>query len=316
MALSEIDRFIAMPSIPDRVVVYTGTQNPRRQVLIHHLEEHPQAIHLAYHIGEEPQADVLNVVHVKIARAVRGLQEYPFIRRARSVVYVAADVQQQVGRNPGFGTENLGKPKGPKAVQRVFEQMLRASEDDGKPPGYVIAAGAGVLTVEPGKTSLAKNSAYSGVILDPSVINRFTTRKGFREYQAGLTDFYDSPAYKSEISQKADLTTIAAGLSLGTLASMGAVTRIDDASVTDAKFPLNLRRGLQLALTGMTEVVPLQMRSQKKIEEWPWLNAVTEHAMKNVMLNRQVNLDSQPTIHLPAVTTSMRPGYAYVVRER
>lgn len=282
--------------IPGIDLIVAASGSNRRQDLIAHafpgfpLEKIP--------LGEnEPDTtDPREVVRYKLqlARAiVRGRRREGYIQRDMKIAILAADTQSGPIRLNKRGVpilQHQSKPKDAQAVQRVFSRMAQVAES-GREPHYTITSASGVY-YDTGKNDrqdfMPPESLISVVYLDPESAARLATDEGFRDYKAEFDRLHSGDLYRGDSSlpedqrlKPAEITDLAAGLSVPVLTKIGAVTRINEVHRADPAFADEFREAVTVAGAGIDQrvianVVPW---AGDRVASWAFPQRMAEYAL-------------------------------------
>ncbi|MCL5019054.1 MAG: Maf family protein [Patescibacteria group bacterium] len=271
---------------PQTVVVYAGT-SPRRQSFIEHAFASPQFTVLGYPAGEEPEIDdVHKIMNGKIDYVLRKLQQEGKIKAKDKPIVIAADIRTRVlthgDQEAGCTyTESRGKPKSTQEVQRMFRKMSQTSKRSSSPPFYIVESASGVQFN--GDRISTKHTTIA--VLNPEVVEYFSTDAGFADYQNNFARYYASRVYANNGKHPpAGVTDVAAGLSLPVLIESNAISELDGIPSNSPDFRQAVKIGIYNVGVGISPHLlrPVQPRIEQIINGWGWLEGCTAHVLGEV----------------------------------
>ena len=271
---------------PQTVVVYAGT-SPRRQSFIEHAFSSPQFTVLSYSGGDEPEIDdVHQIMNGKIDHVLKKLKDEGKIKPKDKPVIIAADIRTRVLTHGDLEssstfTESKGKPKSVQEVQRMFRKMAQTSKRSSSPPFYIVESASGVQFN--GDRMSTKHTTTA--ILDPAMVEYFSTDAGFAEYQGNFASYYSSRVYGNNGKHpQTGITDVAAGLSLPVLIESDAVLELDGVPSDSPDFRQAVKMGIYNVGVGISPHLlrPVQPKIEQIINGWGWLEGCTAHVFGEV----------------------------------
>lgn len=271
---------------PQTVVVYAGT-SPRRQSFIEHAFASPQFTVLSYSGGDEPETDdVHRIMNGKIDHVLKKLKDEGRISAKDKPIVIAADIRTRVlthgDQEAGSTyTESRGKPKSIQEVQRMFRKLAQTSKRSSSPPFYIVESASGVQFN--GDRISTKHTTIA--VLDPEVVEYFSTDAGFADYQNNFARYYASRVYANNGKHPpAGVTDVAAGLSLPVLIKSNAVSELDGIPSDSPEFRQTVKIGIYNVGVGISPHLlrPVQPKIEQIINGWGWLEGCTAHVLGEV----------------------------------
>jgi hypothetical protein len=273
-------------------VVYYAGQSPKRISLLRMVVEAKGKIFASAPGG--PEDNNLNPIQIaigKIDHAVSFLINNQKIKpnSGSENVFVAADVQIHYPSLKPDGktvSRTSGKLETPYGVRQLFQGMIESARvrGDKRDYRYLIEAGSasktmlGLQTIQ--KTEPPPN--FFHIALEEQAVDFFATPSGTELYLNGLNRFLRSPQYLSNGSRHpGSATEICGGLDLAVLEKLGAVRKINQTPRESPDFESESKAALFAAYVGFDISVLEQVNPNAKalIEQWPWLQKVTDYAL-------------------------------------
>jgi hypothetical protein len=142
--------------------------------------------------------------------------------------------------------------------------MAQAAKS-GQAPHYTITSASGVY-YDTGRNErpdfMPPESLISVVYLDPNFAAQLATDAGFADYKAEFDQLHASDLYRGDSTltddkrlKPAEITDLAAGLSVPVLTKIGAVIRINDIERGDPNFASEFRQTVSIAGAGIDQRV-------------------------------------------------------------
>lgn len=278
------------PEQPTPPNVILASESQRRKIAAKHI--FPFARLSSIPGGEEPQSnDLVFIANKKLDHAMPWARQTIIESPERRGIVISTDVKLfTLGIYDEPGVKDKGKPQNPEEVREIFEEMYVAARVTEQDPYYFIRSSSAIVdfsTKQEYRKSYQPN--FTGVRLDPEIIGYFSTQQGFDKYLEELNGFFQGQSYLNNgLRMPANITDITGGLDLPVLARMGAVKSIsfeDRENVTrdDIEFPVRLKKAIFNSTVGFNSrmIKPYEPLIEEKIENWPWLQTITDYALKS-----------------------------------
>lgn len=204
------------------------------------------------------------------------------------IILIAADVQvHSPTLKPDGKTASRasGKLKELYEVRHVFQGMTDSARTigDKRDHRYLIEAGSESRTMVGAQIiETKKDTNYFHIALEQQAVAFFATPEGAEQYLDELSRFLRSPQYLSNgVEEPGSPTEISGGLDLAVLKKLGAVRKINQTPRESPDFERVFGSAIFAAYIGFDASVLEQIspNAQQLIDQWPWLQKVTDYAM-------------------------------------
>ena len=270
---------------PD-IVIYAGTSHRRLHFLKYAF---PGSEVISIPAGNEEETHNIGEIMQDKLAAVTPIAKIKMLKNpGKTGIVVASDIESfpLIYENGRTSNQGKGKPKSLEEVRATFERMYEASrkmsEAWGKElnPYYLINASSGTRDLQTG--DLIPKHHGCVIELDAETIRDFGTTEGFDRYVGEFVDFFSSDRYSyNGVHPPICPTDVAGGFDTGVLTRMGAIIAIDTVNRNDPGFRDNLAYLINHSNVGIHSTVlrPFNPKIDQKVQDWPWLQTVTDYAM-------------------------------------
>jgi len=275
-------------------IIYYAGKSPKRKAFLQTMAETQGKTLLPIDGGPENNSlDPVQIAAGKIEHALLllGIGKKIDPDSKTQTVLVAADVQiHSPFLKPDGKTvsRTSGKPEELYNVRQIFQGMIDSAiaTGDKRNLQYLIEAGSESRTMAGPRTiRIEADTNYFHIALEQQAVEFFATQNGTKMYLDELNRFLKCPQYLSNgITCPGSPTEICGGLDLAVLKKLGAVRKINQTPRESPDFESELKAAFLAAYVGFDVSVLEQVNpnAQRLIEQWPWLQRVTDYALKTV----------------------------------
>lgn len=274
----ELEEALRTLPYPD-IVLYAGASSRRLEFISRAFKE--SQIN-NFSTGEEPNLDVFSVTKFKIDSGKRYLTKInkPL---GLSAIVLAADTQTIIPKFYDNEIMLLHKNK-PKEIEQVYQSLYDIYESSyitNTDPKYKVTSASGLYHTNGGEITQIEEES-SNITLNKKLLSYLITPDGFREYLETFHQFYSSPPYSNYQMNGITPLNLSSGISLPVLVKMNGVSSINNINKEDQRFRTTLMQNIHTVAVGISSRIlsRVQVDPKYSIEEWDWLNQVTDKALQ------------------------------------